>query len=376
MREVTIIQRVLPHYRVHFIQKLAEALQSYNIRLQFIYGSEYPGTVPRTVFLDVPYVRWIANRYLKLGNTELVWQPCLDLVKKSKLVIFEPANRLPVNYALLLVKRIYGFKVGFWGHDRNLQSGRPGGPRERLKMLYSTSADWWFTYTSQRADAISRAGFNPRKITVVQNTIDNSELEKALKKLQMSVVYRIRERLGLKSVNIGLFCGGMYPEKDIAFLLECCLAIRQMVPDFQMLFVGNGPDQFLVEQAAATHPWIHYVGPKFGSARAPYFKMSKVFLMPGLVGLAIIDCFITGIPMFTTENTVHSPEVDYLENGVNGIMTLRSKDEFANAVAHFFNSEEMQDSLRKGCLISAAKYSMEKMVDNFARGVISCLSQA
>jgi hypothetical protein len=55
--------------------------------------------------------------------------------------------------------------------------------------------------------------------------------------------------------------------------------------------------------------------------------------MPGLVGLVIIDNFVTQLPMFTTDNNnnIHSPEVSYLQNDVNGVMTANTLDDYVDA---------------------------------------------
>jgi L-malate glycosyltransferase len=38
-------------------------------------------------------------------------------------------------------------------------------------------------------------------------------------------------------------------------------------------------------------------------------------LMPGLVGLAVLDAFADGIPRVTTVIEYHSPEIEYLVPG-------------------------------------------------------------
>ena len=50
--KVTIIQRILPHYRIPFFEALHRELGHAGIELQLIYGQEYPGTVPRSEPLE------------------------------------------------------------------------------------------------------------------------------------------------------------------------------------------------------------------------------------------------------------------------------------------------------------------------------------
>jgi glycosyltransferase involved in cell wall biosynthesis len=186
---------------------------------------------------------------------------------------------------------------------------------------------------------------------------------------------RARTQLGITGKSVAVFCGQMYANKLMAFLVEACVEIRQRVPDFEIIIIGSGPDQYLVEAACASNPWMHYVGPVFGRERAKYFAMSRLLLMPGLVGLAIVDSFIASCPMFTTNVPFHSPEIAYLEHGSNGWMTERNVHAYADAVVHFLRDEQLQETLVAGCRRSAALYTIDNMVSRFADGVMNCLQE-
>src|SRR5258706_15179618 len=87
VKNVVIVQRVLPHYRAAFFRQLYDRLASRQIDLNLIYGDEFPGTVPTTTPIDVPWARKIENRYLRIHSTELVWQPCWRDLRNADLVI-------------------------------------------------------------------------------------------------------------------------------------------------------------------------------------------------------------------------------------------------------------------------------------------------
>jgi hypothetical protein len=104
-----------------------------------------------------------------------------------------------------------------------------------------------------------------------------------------------------------------------------------------------------------------------------YFKISQALLMPGSVGLAILDSFVAETPLFTTDIQSHGPEISYLVHGTNGVMTSFSVNHYANAVAGFFESAEQQLRLRMGCQSSAKIYTLGHMVFSFTMGIKSCL---
>ncbi len=82
--------------------------------------------------------------------------------------------------------------------------------------------------------------------------------------------------------------------------------IRRDIPDFELVVIGKGPEADFIETAAAQHEWIHFVGPKSDDEKVPYWALSKLLLMPGLVGLVVLDSFALGVPMITTDYPYHS----------------------------------------------------------------------
>jgi glycosyltransferase involved in cell wall biosynthesis len=372
--KVTIIQRILPHYRIPFFEALHRELAHAGIELQLIYGQEYPGTVPRSELLKHPWTIRIENRYLSTPLGQVVWQACSCHLQDSNLIVFEQANFLLLNYWLMMSRGRHTHRLAFWGHGRNFQARSEYSLREGLKKWFVNQVDWWFAYTESSAQMVRESGFSPECITVVQNAIDNNELESALSDVTQADLTGLRTHLGLENDHVALYCGGMYAGKQLDFLIAACQTIRQRIIDFHVIFIGSGPEQRIIERAAQEHGWIHYVGPKFGKDRAVYFKASQALLMPGLVGLAIVDSFIAGTPLFTTDLQSHSPEISYLKSGRNCVMTPFSVTHYADAVAGFFQSEDLQTSLREGCQRSARAFTLEHFVERFASGIVRCLS--
>ena len=367
---MTIIQRVLPHYRIPFFVGLRQRLLEEGIDLQLIYGDEYAGTVPRTVPLETPWATFAPNTYFKLAGRELVWQHLPADRLEADLLIFEQANRLLNNYGFLLTRR--KGKIAFFGHGKNLQS--TGWPwAEKFKAQLINRVDWWFAYTDISRQIVAAADFPPHKITTVQNCIDSVALRQALDAVTPDDIDRVRHKHGLGGANIGLFCGGLNPLKKIDFLLKAGQMIRKRVRNFALVVVGDGPQASQIGAAARRFDWIHPVGHCVGAQLAPYLRCAQALLMPGLVGLVIIDSFVAGVPLITTDNGIHSPEIAYLENGRNGLMTPDGISAYADAVVAYLESGPLQTQLRQGCAASAAMLTIENMVANFAEGIRNCL---
>lgn len=374
MDQVAIVQRVLPHYRLPFFRRLHTRLHERDINLRLIYGQELRGTVPRTVDLPESWTRRIENRYFHLGGKELVWQPCLDLVRGSRLIVIEQSSRLLANYPLFSLRGKH-CKIAFWGHGKNMQSVHAGSLSERLKRLMLGRVDWWFAYTSLSGDVVAASGYPRSQIAVVQNVIDTSDLMSSLDACSEEETLAEKTKHGITGDVVGLYCGSMYDIKKLPFLMDACMAIKDAVPRFSMVFVGDGPEGKFVAERAASLDWMHYVGPKFGSELAPYYRMSTALLVPGAVGLAIVDSFVANVPLFTTDIPLHGPEVAYLKNGVNGMITPHTVQAYAASVASYMNDPGSQHQLTAGCARSAEHYTIENMVENFASGIERCLGR-
>lgn len=375
-RTVLIVQRILPHYRTGFFRLLRDKLQSESVEFQLVVGQERQGTVPASVSLHEDWVTRLENRYLTVGGAELCWQPIVRMSTNFDLVILEQANRLLANHFVQAQRRLRGLPVAFWGHGANFQQRGGFSVNEMVKRLLLRRVDWWFAYTSLSADMLVERGFPYERMTVVENSIDSGELQRAMDTVTAVDIAAARESMQLSPGPVGLFCGGMYQEKKLGFLVEACVAIRQEIPDFQMLWIGHGPEQYLVEAACRSHAWMRYLGPITGPERAVYFALSEAILMPGAVGLVIVDSFNLATPIFTTKHDLHGPEIAYLEHGSNGFLSRLDVGDYAAEVVTFLRNPAMRAAMSMGCRRSAERYSLENMVERFADGVLNCLRRS
>jgi glycosyltransferase involved in cell wall biosynthesis len=292
-------------------------------------------------------------------------------------VIVEQASRLLVNYPLQLAYVTgTGPRLALWGHGKDFRRHRASRLGEWAKRVTSRHVHWWFAYNERSAAVVRGLGFPTDRITNVQNAIDTRQLAADRAAVTTGEVTALRARLGLVGDNVCIYAGGMYFEKRLEFLLRACVAIRERIPDFEVIFVGAGDDAHLVQAAARRHPWIKYVGPRFGRDKALHFAASKLLLMPGLVGLAVLDGFALECPIVTTDVAYHSPEIEYLVHDVNGIVTSHpdSVEEYASATADLLMDDGRLEALRAGCRDARSRYTIENMVLRFANGVQAALA--
>jgi len=374
---VTIVTKSLPHYRIAFFEALRSELERYGVTLGLVYG--LPSAEEATK-QDTAAISWghpIRNRRIAFGRRSFWWQPCAELVRGSDLVIVEQASKLLLNYVLLARQTMGGSRVAFWGHGRNFQGHAASRLGESVKRLISRWPHWWFAYTEGSAEVVRQLHYPPDRITVVQNAIDTAALRRRRASVSEEELATLRLRWDIRSRNVAIFVGGLYAEKRIQFLIDAARALRRRVVDFELIVIGAGPDQVLVEEAAREHRWIHYPGPSLGTDKVPFFSLSKVMLLPGLVGLGVLDSFALEIPLVTVDLAYHSPEVDYLRHGENGVKLPAGTDpeEYAVAVSCLLCDERAREHLQAGCRVAAQTYTIEAMVSRFAAGVILAIGR-
>lgn len=365
MKKVVIVQRRLTHYRVPLFEALRDALAVRDIRLQLLVGH---GTSEEDKKRDLGELAWaspLPTYYFAGGR--LCWQPFNRQLIDAELVIVTQENKLILNHILLLAPR--RFRLAFWGHGGNLQSNNANGLRERYKRWTTNRVDWWFAYTHRSRDLVTASGFPAERITVLNNAVDTSELLRHQESIHAAEILSLRQELGLGDEPAGVFVGSLYPDKGLDFLFAAAEAIRNDVGTFHLLIIGDGPERNKVQAWCDARPWARWLGARFGREKIAYVCMAQVMLNPGALGLGIMDAFVCRVPVITTDCGKHGPEIAYLENGQNGLMTANNVGVYAASVVRLLRDPEMLDVLRTGCATSVAEYTVEKMARRFTDGI-------
>lgn len=367
MREkerIVIAQRRLTHYRIPLFSSLRQRLSQEGRELVLLHGVGTPEEEAKHDGAELDFALRLPTRYIAGGR--ICWQPFGKYLNGASLVIVTQENRLLYNFWLQWRPR--RFKLAFWGHGRNFQTGRPG-LREQIKAAASTRVDWWFAYTELTADLLRIRGFPEERITVLNNAIDTGELSEWRRNITAEEVRRLRNELGIGNSHTGVFIGSLYAEKRIDFLIESAEQIRARIPDFHLVIIGEGPERKSLEQRTKAYNWVHWAGARFGRDKALYAALGDVTLNPGAVGLVILDAFVLGLPLTTTDSGLHGPEIAYLKNGINGMMLPNDVDRYAAGVVNLLTDKALRDRLRLGCEASAREYTLEGMADRFMDGI-------
>ena len=364
---VVIVQEHVPHYRVRFYDELRKMLADQGIELDLYYS-------PQNSIAAIPgKVAW-AQAVPCYKFWKIAWQPVFKKACRADLVILPQESKYLLNYLILIYAVFSKLRVALWGHGKDFQAQRKNGQSEKIKRWLSLRADWWFAYTERSREVLDNMGFDSGRITTVQNSIDIERIQRCKEQVTDEDLDRLKNELGINSEHVAIFTGRFFPIKRTAFFLQACELIREKIPDFHIILIGKGPEQYLVDEACTRHSWIHAVGVKNDEEKVPYWMVSKLLLMPGALGLVVLDSFVFGVPMVTTSVGGHGPEIAYLDNGRNGVVTEDDPDDvraYADKVVDLMSSKSQLTEMSRQCLQDAELYSIEEMVDRFVDGVES-----
>lgn len=370
MKRVVVAQRRLPHYRERFFEDLRVALLKRGVELDLLVGQSTEDEVRKNDSGALSWAKIIPTSYAFGGR--ICWLPVRSNVGKADLVIVTQENKLIENLLHLALPRRH--QLAFWGHGANLQSRRPGGFREGFKRWTARRVDWWFAYTDLSAQLIGQSGFPREKITVLNNSIDTIQLRQGIDDVSNEERRKFLSEVGLLGRNVGVYVGSLYREKHIDFLLQSVLRVRDRVKDFELIVAGAGVEVDVVVDFCSHHSWAKYVGPVRGRDKSILLSCAAVLLNPGAVGLGILDSFAAKAPLLTTDCGAHGPEIAYLNNYSNGIISNFEIESFARDCIHVLEDEGLKRRLRDGCAASAEFYTLDRMVDQFADGIEQCLA--
>lgn len=373
---VSFLSLVVNSYRVRFHALVQEHLARNGI--DYVVAAGRPPANLRSTADSVllPHYCEVKNVYLDMLGKQSVFQALPKPILGSDLLIIPQENKVLTNYFLQSLHRSPGRKVAFWGHGRNFQAADPASPGERWKRFWATRVDWWFAYTEEGGRHISSLGFPPNRITVFNNAVDTGEASRLSTAVTPERLAARRAELGLLGGNTAIFVGGLYPEKRLDFLIAASDRIRAAIPDFELIIVGGGVDAPVAAGAASTRPWLKVTGPRFGADKAELMALAKAFLMPGLVGLAVLDAGAAGLPVVTTDYPFHSPEIAYMKDGTSGVVVRpwTSADAYAQAVGDLMTGDPARlAGLSRGARKVAATYTIEDMAGRFSEGVLKAL---
>ena len=369
---VTIVQPYVPEYRISFFDQVQDLLSHYGHSMRLVTGRPDRAQAKRKDEAPMqPDQTKLRTYALRTGRWGVSWKNSLRFARRSDLVIAQQGAGVLDTSALLIAAR---GRVALWGHGP-ASTGNAGAVDAAIERWQLRASKHFFAYTPRGGDFAFGLGIPRRSITVLNNSVDTSELRALMREQNSPNNLGPIRQLGIGNAPVAAYLGGLDEPKRIGFLLDAANLVGDSEPDFRLLIAGDGAQRKLVERAARRNERILYIGRANSETKVALARHASILLNPGRVGLVAVESFTLGLPIVTTQWPHHAPEFDYLIHDTNAWVSRNTKEDFARDVLSLLRNRDQLTRLRQGCYESAQKYGTEQMARLFVDGVLIALSE-
>lgn len=371
-----MLTRQVNSYRVEFFERARRDLAAEGVEFVLLVGGETAEDRAKLDPAELPWAEQVGGRSLPRRSADIAYHPILARARSSDLVIVEQATKQLVNIPLAILQRRNRVRHCLWGHGRNFQGSFDGERGEPLKRWFTRPAHWFFSYTALSTDAVIELGFPQDRVTTLQNSTDVEAVRDRRREIDPDELASLRRRLGLRPGPVIGFVGGLYPPKRPDFLVDSLDEAHALEPTLDAVIVGDGSDADLIRDRASSRSWLHHLGSIYGAERVAVLALCDLLVMPGMVGLNVVDGFALGLPTVTTAIGYHSPEIAYLEHGVNGWIcpAEATPTEFASTVVGLVRDRGRLAILSAGANATGDRLGVTPMAERFVTGVGDALA--
>lgn len=355
-----IIQRVLPNYRVDFIDLLAERctrgaaifagdpLPKENIHTGIIPQSAVYENARNIHFAD-PSSKFFFCYQRGLRDWLERWQPDALIVESNPRNL---STKTAVRWMHERKRPVLGWGLGAPAHSSPIAA-----LRDRRRDQFLQSMDGVIAYSQDGQREYRRAGVPQDRTWVAYNSVS--------RRPGKLTPERPPEFDGKPNV---LFVGRLQERKRIDILLQSCAMLPEEIQP-AVTVIGDGPArEGFMQQAEQYYPSAEFPGALHGDDLIPYFQKADLFVLPGSGGLAVQQAMGYALPVIVAEGD--GTQGDMVRPGNGWLVPPGDLDAFRGSLA-----EALSDATRlrrmglESFRIVRDEINLESMADTFVQAL-------
>ena len=310
---VTLIQRVVPHYRVPLFQRLHDELG-----WVVAAGTGPVGNALNTPAVDPPWLhRFDFHRDARRQYGARVPLAEIRAALRPDAIVAEFSLHMSSTWALAMARKARRPLLAFWSQGWNTERGfvRPADlASQAVRLMLLARADAQLCYSDAGAAYLRRHLPGRPRAFVAANTlavetmpgrdVDRSPADPAAAHL--------------------VWIGRVTPDKRVPMLVRAFGRALARMPRLKLTIVGEGPDLDRVRAEAARLPAgaVTLLGAVYDdAATARLLQEASLYVSAGSVGLGVNHALAYGVPVMMFDDPVrvrHHPEHIYVVDGVTG----------------------------------------------------------
>lgn len=327
--------------------------------------------------LTVPHER-LSRIYFALRPTTVLQNVLPALLKyRPKVVITQVETLYLTHWLLRLLRPFFGYKMIALSHGViNTEMFKPFGTTNgRVRLWIFKHIDAVLLYDEERKTIVDRFVKGKTETFVVRNSTDTREMFAIHEKLAREGRESVGSRLGYREQHHLVFISRLDPRKRLDLLVAVFDELRNRGVDVALHIIGDGPEKPRLERMADQRPSLFLHGSIHEAERkGEHLFAADLAVMPGDVGLSIVDSFSFGTPFVTLKPTAsgpyHGPELSYLRHGENGLILEHDVRAFAGEVEALLVDTARVSKMSKAAHKTAVREcSIEIMVEGFERAI-------
>lgn len=375
-KKIYILQRILPHYRTGFFNKL----KNYYPGLKVFYGDTYKTEVLKNAEVnDKDTFAKVKNHYFNKDG-KIFYTPLFSrIVKEKPDIVVSVFNVGNLNiYLLFLLRYFLKYKLVLWslGYDHLTGFYPDKILSHKIRLYLSQKADAVIFYWDYGKKVVEKYSKKTSHYFVAPNTIDTDMHFAFKEKFDIKGKEKIKAELEIKENFIIIYVGRLIRDKEVDTLIKAYALIEKSNTDSRLIIIGDGPERKELESLASRLQIknISFPGEILNQEiTGRYLYISDVFAMPGRLGNSVVHSFCYGTPVVSVDkgDFFHCEGISYIKEGFNGFLAEdRNIEDFYSKMNKIISDKNLSGNLRLNAFKTAKEEcSLDKMVDGFRKAL-------